>query len=138
MAHILDGDWTSTIFRDDGEIRPDSTFHLEVNEEDGTLRIPQSKHEGQPLHSGRVLPRNHIRMINHRGNEYQGILVVDVPLPGNSSLKVMCGRRRLNVIRFEDTKTGDAAKAERDAVRRDEDRKAFVDQENQVWVGTKP
>jgi hypothetical protein len=80
-----------------------------------------------------VRGNNHIELIDHRGNEYVGILVVNISLPNNSSLKVICGRRRLNVLR---TDRGDAETAEGEGS--ENKRPDLLDQENAVWVATKP
>jgi hypothetical protein len=134
MPHPLADDFTSTVYSErTGEPLPDSAFHFDVDEATEQLRLPQSTHQGRALTSGRVRGNNHIELIDHRGNEYVGILIVNIPLPNNTSLKVICGRRRLNVLR---TDRGEATTAEGEGA--EGKRPALLDQENAIWVATKP
>jgi hypothetical protein len=129
MPHVFADNFSSTIIREsDGEPLPDDAFHIEVNEATEELRVPQSTHHNRPITSGRVRGNHHIELVDDRGNVYKGRLIVNIPLPNNSSLKVICGRRRLNV--------GDA----RTAAVKGTDRQApeLLDQENAIWIATKP
>jgi hypothetical protein len=136
MAHVLDGDWRSKIMSR-GEELEDGTFHFEVAAT-GQLRLPQSTHDGQPLASGNVFSTalNHITLTDDRGNDYEGILLLR-PQAIGTPLMVLCGRRKLNVVRpFDDTQADDAGKAERER-ERGREAERFFDQENAVWVATK-
>jgi hypothetical protein len=142
MAHILDGDWRSTIFNRRGEPLPDDRFHLVIDETTGEIKSG-STHEGHPVTGGVTPGGEHhhiIEVTNHRNHLYKGILIVNVHAPGGGFM-LLCGARRLNApMQTADRRTvvGDSER-ERGG-KNDSAKESFelFDQEQIIWVATKP
>jgi hypothetical protein len=121
MAHILAGKWRSSIIKN-GQPTDDAEFDLKINEGNGLIE-QGSKHgnadvEGQA--STGASTRHHIK-INHKqapGSKFKGFLLVNGPQ------LIMVGVANLNPTAF----VGEGGL----------DPNAFFDQEQEIWIATKP
>jgi hypothetical protein len=136
MAHKLSGDWTSTTIDERGRRLPDDRFHLAIDEDSGTVDNTRSTHRGRPVRSGQAVRGDvhRIEIVNHLGMTYRGALVVDT-----ESLQVLCGFRTQNEDQRAEERDDDAPQDYKDVESGEsEGRRRRLDQEQVIWVATKP
>jgi len=124
MAHILDGDWRSFQIID-GNPMNDDGFHLEIDPASGDIK-QGSRHGALDITGdvvqGSVYHRIFIQQVGPPKRNYKGILVLNGPN------MMICGLLNLNPqFLLEKGKV----LTERELVK-------FFDQEQEIWVATKP
>lgn len=123
MAHILDGEWRSFQIND-GDPMNDDGFHLQLDPTGNIM--PGSKHGTFDItgdaHQGTVFHRIFISQAGPPKRHYLGIVVLNGPN------MMICGLLNLNP-QFLLEKGKDLT--ERELVK-------FFDQEQEIWVATKP
>lgn len=125
MAHILDGDWRSSIVKN-GNPQNDGVFHIEVDTSNGKLE-PKSKHGDKAIKGGvgKGSAFHSIRIIKESEQiEYRGVLIVD------GATKIICGFQNLDPDAFLSL----IKRAEENP----REKKALFDQIQEIWVATKP
>jgi hypothetical protein len=145
MAHILDGDWTSstvsgtTLVPDrPGPMMP-NILHLEIDEATGDLK-PASMHGPNAL-TGRITPlgQRHVVEINNlnRNRRYEGVLCAEVRKFGGAVILVIAGKLRVNV-QFDRSgnPTREAVEPKDEKYSKEAD--ALLAQDQEIWVATKP
>ena len=124
MAHILDGDWRSFQIKD-GDPTNDEGFHLEIDPASGDIK-QGSKHGALDItgdaHQGSVFHRIFIKQAGPPKRNYLGILVLNGPS------MMICGLLNLNPQFL----------LEKEKVLTDREFFALFEQEQEIWVATKP
>jgi hypothetical protein len=122
MSHFMQGDWRSFVVRN-GDPREDQSFHLVIN--DAGLIQGGSTHGANAV-TGNVVqgPAFHQIFIDKATprKKYKGVLLVNGPQ------MIICGVANLDpVVNFEGK--GDL---------KEDDIFNFFDQQQEVWIATKP
>lgn len=128
MANIFDGDWRSLIIKN-GSPDTDDVFHIEVDTTDpSNLKLePKSKHNEKPI-TGRVAKGRVFDHIIIREEDpkavYKGILLV------NGATMIISGLQNLKPQALIELK--------RDGNLTVEELLKLFDQEQEIWIATKP
>jgi hypothetical protein len=125
MPHILAGDWKSFVVSSvTGTPGPDEGFHLNINEASGLIEAGST--HGTGAVNGNASPGNsafHTIKINKPApfKKYRGFLLVNGP----QMILVGFVNRDPGMVNLKEGSTA-------------EDRANFFDQQQEVWIATKP